>query len=198
MNATDVLDAYLDQHCKRSFQSSKTVLRGKPPCHGEQNKTSSSSPKRASAYGSLRKAPGPLSPASSPAKRSKEANPAIPTDEGSAQISKQHKLKDTPNPMNNTAQRCAASMPLAGRACQQQTASKPSASAEQRKGAYRGWPKAEVKRSITLPVLSGAARDDHASCFSSCPCPYAAFHSHMWACCIQLADTYVMSQPTQT
>ena len=165
MNATDVLDAYLDQHCK-----SKTVLRGKPPRHGERNKASSSSPKRLSVYESFRRAVGPLPPASSPARRSKEANPAIPTDRRSTQISKQHKGKETPIPLDNTTQR-PANVPLAGSARQLQTTSKPAAFPEQHRGAYRGWPKATVKHSNSLPDLLGAARNDHAFFLSSCACP---------------------------
>ena len=151
MNATDVLDAYLDQHCK-----SKAVLRGKPPRHGERNKVSSSSPKSLSAYKSFRRAAGPLSPASSPAWRSKEANPAIPTDRRSTQISKQHKGKETLVPLDNTAQR-SANVPLAGSACKQQIASVPSASPEQHKRANRGWPKATIRHGNSLLDLSGAA-----------------------------------------
>ena len=156
MNATDVLDAYLDQNCKRSFQSSKSVLRGKPPRHGERTKTSSLSPKRVSACESLRKAAGPLSPANSCARRIKEANLATLTDRRSTQISKQHKVKETPHPFNNTAQR-SASEPLASSARQQ-----PSTFPEELKEAYKGWPKAAVKHGTSLPILSGAARDEHA------------------------------------
>ena len=159
MNATDVLDAYLDQHCKRSFQSSTNVLRGKPPRHGERNKTSSSSPKRVLAHESLRKAAGPLSPASSPARRIRQENPAIPTNRRSTQISKQHKVKETSPALNRTAQR-SVSVPLATSAPQQQIASEPSTSSERHKVACRGWPKAAVKHG-GLPILSGAAPEYH-------------------------------------
>ncbi len=42
-NATDVLDAYLDQHCKRTFQSSQGLLcsQKKRPAHKVYKKTSS-------------------------------------------------------------------------------------------------------------------------------------------------------------
>lgn len=164
MNATDVLDAYLDQNCKRSFQSSKSVLRGKPPRHGERTKTSSLSPKRVSACESLRKAAGPLSPANSRARRIKEANLAILTDRRSTQISKQHKVKETPHPFNNTAQR-SASVPLASSARQQ-----PSTFPEEHKEAYK---KAAVKHGTSLPILSGAARDEHATFSITFYCLYA-------------------------
>lgn len=154
MNATDVLDAYLDQHCKRSFQSSKSMLRGRPPRHGERNKAIRSSPKHVKASDA-----GSLSPFSSPARRSNDATPAIPRDTRSIQTSKQHSSKAASNPLHKTPER-SASMPVAG---QQQTASTPSASPTQHKEAYRRWQKAEVEHSSSLPVLPGPAHLDHAS-----------------------------------
>ena len=163
MNATDVLDAYLDQHCKRSFQSSKSMLRGRPPRHGGRNKASRSSPKHVKSSDA-----GPLSPFSSPARRSKDANPATPRDTKYLQTSKQHSSKAAINPLHKTPQR-SASVPTPG---QQQTASKPSASLTQHKEAYRRWQKAEVRHSSSLPVLSGAAH--HARASSLPPCFYPA------------------------
>lgn len=70
MSATDVLDAYLDQHCKRTFQSSKNVLRGRPPRHGVRSKSITSLTRQSPGSEPLFRAAQPLSPASKPAKNS--------------------------------------------------------------------------------------------------------------------------------
>lgn len=150
MTATDVLDAYLDQHCKSSFQSSKTMLRGRPLRHGERNKPSRSSAKQLKASDD-----GPFS---SPARRSQDANPALHSDRRSSQTCKQHTSKEASIPTHKTPQR-SASVRIAG---QQQTASKSSAPLTQYKETYRRWEKAEVGHSSSLPALSGAA---HLPCF---------------------------------
>ena len=145
MNATDVLDAYLDQHCKRSFQTSKNLLRGKPPRHGLRARSGSSSINPSEL---LPNAAWPLSPTSGPARRSKAAGPAK-GDRGSAEVRKHQKMTEKSAPNPNIIKHSTK--------MQQQTAPQPSASYKQPKEAPEGWQKAEVKLHNRLPASSGEA-----------------------------------------
>ena len=154
MSATDVLDAYLDQHCKRTFQSSKSVLRGRPPRHGGRSKSTTSSFKHCPASEPLSRAAQPASPASKIAKSFQNRAHADLLRGNTAAADKSPKLAAMSSRPDKVAKR-TSSLPLLGSHKGHQTPQKPSISPQHDEHSTVRGQKASLEHTHSSPVIHG-------------------------------------------
>lgn len=172
MNATDVLDAYLDQYCNRSSRHRHCT---KPPRHGVRPKGSSSAKKPLPASELLPIAAPPLSPGRTPAQRHKAADVEVLNTTALVGVSRKDQV---PQAAVSIAKQCAL-LQLAGNLSQQQISRQPSESPQPHKeapGPRRH--KAKVVLGNGLPALYGEIRFE--ACFS---CQPLTLHCTHWQIC---------------